>query len=141
MAPAAGLLDPVFAGGAVVAPAGVTFSQYAESVAVQLDGYVLVAGTVNRPETGDDFAVLRYKPDGTLDDTFGTGGMVAMDIGPGWNRVGTSDRAVGVAVQADGRIVVAGSSNDRVAVARLTSTGALDQSFNPETFAARQSAI
>lgn len=75
-----------------------------------------------------DFALIRLLPDGTLDATFGTNGMVKTDFG---------QEAVGQAVGIDsqGRIVVAGTtSNNTVvgnfAVARYNSDGTLDTTFN-----------
>ena len=64
---------------------------------------------------------------GDLDATFGTGGKLTTDIG-------SSDLGSSVALQSDGKIVVAGDSwngsNADVALVRYTSTGALDTSFN-----------
>ena len=63
------------------------------------------------------FALARYNSDGTLDATFGVDGKVETDFTP------RGDGAAGVAIQADGRIVVAGMANsgrskERVALAR-----------------------
>ena len=70
------------------------------------------------------FALARYNSDGTLDATFGGGGKVMTDVSA-W------DVAYGVAIQADGKIVVAGSSRSqgRFALARYDSDGTLDASF------------
>ena len=50
-----------------------------------------------------DFALARYNPDGSLDDSFGTGGRVLTDFGSS-----ADDEARAVALQSDGKIVVAG---------------------------------
>ena len=105
-----------------------------QSLAVQADGKILVVGTAfsNGP-TDDDFALVRYAPDGRLDAQFGTGGIVTTDFGS--NDVGARpalDRAGGVAISPDGRIVVAGSTrgeHQAFAVARYTIDGSLDSSF------------
>ena len=68
--------------------------------------------------------VARYNGDGTLDNGFGSGGKVVSDIG-----AGSTDRANGVALQADGKIVVAGTSDSRFAVVRYESDGKLDSTF------------
>src|SRR5205823_5199649 len=77
-----------------------------------------------------DFAVARYNADGSLDTTFGSGGTVTTNFGPG----ATYDDADGVAIQSDGKIVVAGTCNrggsDNVfAVARYNADGSLDSTF------------
>ena len=74
------------------------------SLAVQSDSRIVVAGQSN---TGGnyDFALARYNASGTLDATFGAGGKVLTDFG------GSYDRGDSVAVQGDGKIVVAGQSN------------------------------
>jgi uncharacterized delta-60 repeat protein len=89
-------------------------------VAVQADGKIVVVG-----ESGGDFALARYNPNGSLDPTF-SGGKVLTDFG------GT-DSASGVAIQADGRIVAAGStfdgSGETFALARYNPDGTLDGGF------------
>ncbi len=83
--------------------------------------------------TGVDFALARYNPDGTLDGTFGSGGLVTTDFSRGPIVVrGASDQAFSVAIQADGRIVVAGSggTDGDFALARYNPDGSLDLSFD-----------
>ena len=71
----------------------------------------------------EDFALVRYNIDGSLDTSFGTDGRVNTDIG------GAGDIAYAVKVQPDGKIVVAGTANDRFALARYNPNGMLDGSF------------
>jgi uncharacterized delta-60 repeat protein len=102
------------------------------SVAVLPGGKVLVAGqgTKNRYLTEDDFALVRFRNDGTLDPTFSGDGMRMVNFGGR-----RYDVAYSLDVQDDGRILVAGSSSDerethpRLAVARLNPNGSLDGSF------------
>jgi uncharacterized delta-60 repeat protein len=75
--------------------------------------------------------VARYNTDGTLDATFGGGGKQFAYFGSG------DQNAYGVAIQADGKIVVAGTGlfnptpfDNRYCVARFTSTGTLDNTFS-----------
>jgi uncharacterized delta-60 repeat protein len=79
----------------------------ANAVAIQPDGRVVVAGSARfRGEDGgvfSDFVLARYEQDGSLDATFGTGGVVRTDFGG-------DDYANAVAMQPDGRIVVAGTA-------------------------------
>jgi uncharacterized delta-60 repeat protein len=96
------------------------FSSYvdgADSVVLQTDGKIVAAGhgPVGMP-------VARYNTDGTLDPTFGTGGKVIVNFD------GSSDRALGMAIQSDGRIIIAGGDNN-VLIARLNPDGLLDQTF------------
>ena len=124
-----GSLDTSFgaAGGKVLIPAGAS-DDYAFAMAVQPDGKIVVVGRA--AEHRSDFAVLRLERDGALDTTFGPStspGKVLTDFGD-------SDTAYAVAVQPDGKIVVAGSaivtgSGLDFAVARYNTNGTLDATF------------
>ena len=94
-------------------------SDEGNGVAIQTDGKIVMAGTSN-----NDFALVRYTISGTLDTSFGAGGKVTTDIDDG-----SSDEGNGVAIQTDGKIVVAGRSGSLFALVRYTTTGALDTSF------------
>ncbi|MFO0844447.1 MAG: hypothetical protein U0797_18960 [Gemmataceae bacterium] len=76
------------------------------AVALQADGEVVLAGqTYQYPGNGHwAFSLLRYNTDGSLDTTFGSGGIVATP------NATNDNRAWGVAIQSDGRIVAAGST-------------------------------
>jgi uncharacterized delta-60 repeat protein len=91
-------------------------------LALQRGGKFIVAGSVLGGH-GRAFAVHRYRPDGGVDSSFGRDGKVFTDFG-------SPAVANAIAVQANGKIVVAGTRgfND-FAVARYTSTGRLDGSF------------
>ena len=73
--------------------------------------------------SGGDFALARYDVDGALDQSFSGDGSVTTDLGG-------LDSAQDVAIQADGRIVVAGHSGGNFALARYTAAGGLDTSFS-----------
>jgi uncharacterized delta-60 repeat protein len=91
-------------------------------MAVQPDGRLVLAGTVYSVNSKSEFALERYNVNGSLDTTFGTGGQALADFG--------SDAAASaVAVQADGRIVVAGRTDGGFALARYYGNGSLDSSF------------
>src|SRR5215831_269955 len=74
-----------------------------------------------------DFVLARYNSNGALDTTFGTGGKVITNL------AGVSAQAYSVAVQRDGKIVVAGGANVNggydFALVRYNSNGTLDASF------------
>jgi uncharacterized delta-60 repeat protein len=97
-------------------------------VAIQTDGKVIAAGDSYLPSaTTSDFAVIRYNPNGSLDTAFSGDGRQFTDFGG-------KDSAVAVAVQSNGKIVVAGNKciNDLcdVALARYNPGGALDPTFS-----------
>jgi uncharacterized delta-60 repeat protein len=122
---APGTLDTSFAGGRVIVPMGAS-DDYAYALAVQPDGKLLAAGRT--AEHRGDLAILRLERDGTPDATFGTGGKVVADV------AGAADTAYAVAVQPDGKVVVAGSTTTTdtgldFVVARFQADGALDATF------------
>lgn len=110
------------------ASAAAGYNDEANAVAVQSDGKIIVVGATSDGTT-TDFAVARYTATGDLDTTFGTGGKVTTDFGSGAG----NDVAYAVAVQSDGKIVVAGSGSNGTdldfALVRYDSAGALDSSF------------
>ncbi|NUQ63357.1 MAG: M28 family peptidase, partial [Pirellulales bacterium] len=128
-----GVLDPSFDGDGKAATAVVASSDAgAQSVAVQPDGKIVVAGYSYVSGSGNDFAVVRYNADGSLDTSFDGDGKVTTAVGSG-----TSDDFVyGVAIQSDGKIVVAGYSWNTsvlkydIALVRYNSNGTLDTSFS-----------
>jgi uncharacterized delta-60 repeat protein len=95
------------------------------AVALQSDGRILAAG-FSRPDATPPYTnmtLVRYLPTGTLDQTFGGDGVATNPIGAGFTG------ARGVVVQRDGRIVVAGSTQDDFAVARFDPDGSVDTTF------------
>jgi len=127
---AAGDIDTSFGGGTLVTPGGIT-DDFVRGLAVQADGKALVAGFgVFSTATGTDFMLVRHLRDGGLDTSFGTGGKVST----AFNNGGRSDEALAVAVQPDGKILVAGTSDQGAtgydfALARYNADGTLDTSF------------
>ncbi len=79
---------------------------YGRAVALQGDGDIVVAGDTNRAASGTDFALVRVRPNGDVDHTFSGDGRAVTAFGNGSGY----DSAQGVAIQANGRIVVAGQS-------------------------------
>jgi uncharacterized delta-60 repeat protein len=122
-----GTLDRGFGGDGIVTTDFAAQVDQANSVAVQPDGKVVVAGLAAR--TGalgadNDFAIARYLGDGTLDTSFGGDGIVTTDLGT------RTDMGRAVAIQpGDGGIVVAGTTEDDVALVRYAADGDLDTSF------------
>lgn len=107
----------------------------ATSVLVQADGKIITAGWAYNSASGSyDFAICRRSVDGTADLGFGAGtGQTLLPVGS------AEDRAYSAALQADGKIVLAGysyvaaTSSYDFSVARLNSDGSLDSSFGSGT--------
>jgi uncharacterized delta-60 repeat protein len=121
---AGGSVDSTFgASGRVITNFGAT--EQALALVLQPDGKIVVAGRTNKPAPNGnfDFALARYDAAGTLDPTFGTAGLVTTDFG------GSVDRAFAMALQPDGKLVVAGDSDANFALARYNPNGSLDASF------------
>jgi uncharacterized delta-60 repeat protein len=123
-----GSLDSSFgSGGRVLADADGS----AQAVALQADGKIVVAGTA-----GSHFAVWRFTTTGALDTSFDGDGKATADFGNDLaHGYEIFSHARAVAIQADGKIVLAGETEDQfqydyIAVARFTATGALDTSFD-----------
>jgi len=127
-----GTLDLPFGGtntGMAITDIG-SSSNYANAVALQADGKIVVAGNAfaNPSANTSDFAVLRYNTDGSLDKTgFGSpNGYVTTSVG-------AFDNGYAVAVQTDNKIVVAGNADagvgDRLALLRYNADGSPDLGF------------
>ncbi len=119
-----GSQDTLFgSNGRVITNFGAT--ELALALVLQPDGKIVVAGRTNKPTPNGnfDFALARYESTGTVDITFGTAGLVTTDFG------GSVDRAFAMALQPDGKLVVAGDSDANFALARYNSDGSLDSSF------------
>ena len=89
---------------------------------LQPDGKIVIAGA-----SGPNFGLVRYNGNGSLDLTFGNGGIVLTDLG---QAVSSGVRVVSLLRQPDGKLLVVGSSNDiDIGLARYNSNGTIDNSF------------
>lgn len=121
-----------FGKGNGVGSSGATSYDTATAVAIQKDGKILAAGysNVGNKDFFDfDFAIARYKTDGTPDKTFGSDGKVTTDF-----KNGSNDKAFAIAIQKNGKIVLAGVSPNTpglgdFALARYNPNGTLDKTF------------
>ena len=119
-----GLLDTTFGDAGKVRTEVGAGEDIAYSVAVQADGKIVAGGTAENAAGKKVFAVVRYDNDGSLDATFGTSGKVTTSL------TDTDDEAYSLKIQADGRIVVAGYSNENLfALVRYHTDGSLDRFF------------
>jgi uncharacterized delta-60 repeat protein len=124
-----GDLDPSFGSGGKVYNLPANFMP-AEDVAVQADGKLVLVGSTFGPDQTQDFAVVRLNANGTPDNGFGTGGLVGIPFDTNFNEM-----AVAVVIQADGKIVVAGSVQLGSAgwdfgIVRLNTNGTTDGTYN-----------
>jgi len=133
-----GRFDPSFQGGAVIIP-DLHLTMTERGVLIDPLGRVLLTGTIN-----DDVAVMRFNANGTLDAGFGTGGTVTTNLTNGWRRQGgdvipvpSQDSAAGLALQPDGKILLAGTAIHEadqhrpvsMAVVRYLPDGSPDSNF------------
>ena len=129
-----GTLDTTFGTGGWVTTQVGNFSSVAESVAIQPDGKIVVAGVATTRQTDglldEDFAVVRYNSDGSLDTSFDGDGKAITQLGE------AHDFAASVIIQSDGKIVAAGYSldggltNGNFAIVRYNTDGTLDTTFD-----------
>ena len=121
-----GTLDTTFGTDGKVTTDFTGVGDLATAVAIQADGKIVAAGATDSGVLGEDFALARYNADGTLDTTFGTDGKVTTDF------TGVGDVARAVAIQADGKIVAAGTGSGSPELARYDPAGTLDPTFGNE---------
>ena len=125
---AAGDLDTTFSGDGKVATDFFGNSDLAYAVAIQPDGKIVAAGYAN-DGLQNDFALARYNPNGSLDPNFDGDGKVTTDF------QGDDDMISAIAIQPNGKIVVAGSAVTTAggidfALARYNPDGSLDTNFS-----------
>lgn len=128
-----GTLDTTFDGDgrAVISPTGIEFNddqaqEYGTAVAIRSDGKIVVGGYLPRAvfvSVGRGF-VVQLNPDGSLDTTFGKGG-VAGDV-----NFDPADSLADLAIDTQGRVVFVGQTMNAMMVTRLTPGGVRDASFN-----------
>ncbi|MBL7942418.1 MAG: hypothetical protein JNM00_06615, partial [Flavobacteriales bacterium] len=118
-----GQLDASFSGDGMMtySPGG---SVFIKAIAIQDDGAILLAGSSGLLGAATHISVLKLNSDGTIDESFGDG------TGQLVTEVGESSGALGLAIQSNGNIIVAGYTNDGayndVVVVRYSENGVLD---------------
>lgn len=123
-----GSLDDTFGVGGKVTADFFNTLKSANALAIQPDGKLVLAGYGEFNQSGD-FALARFRPDGSLDATFGLGGVTLTEFPTG------GSEATALTLQPDGRIVAAGFANNHdgtnsdFALARYDRRGFLDRSF------------
>lgn len=129
-----GSLDNTFGNGGIVKTDFTGGGDGATSVALLPDGKILAAGYAETPivlnSRRPEYAMVRYNPNGSLDDSFGTGGKVHANFGAG-NQVIRK-----ILIQSDGKIIAFGTASgddiaipSRIVLTRYNSDGSIDTSF------------
>ncbi|HXI23060.1 MAG TPA: delta-60 repeat domain-containing protein, partial [Pyrinomonadaceae bacterium] len=122
---ATGSLDGSFNGsGFVTTDVLVNREDRGAAVALQTDGKIVAAGYTSDPSLKNNFAVVRYNSNGSLDTTFNGSGKATLDL-----NLNSDDFANALAVQGDGRIIVAGQTGPDFGVVRYNSNGTPDSTF------------
>src|SRR5688500_1720741 len=110
------------------------FKTYGRAVVMQPNGKFVVAGTQGSMGD-DDIAVIRYNADGTPDSSLGIGGKV-------WTHVtDNNDLTQAMALQPDGKVLVAASSGFGTTVVRYGADGLIDNTFDGDGIAIFQNAL
>ena len=117
--------DPAFGGGDGIATKTLGSSAQAFDVAIQKNGRIVLAGVALNGSGNGAIAVVRFRANGTLDPSFGSGGVAKL-------KVGKSSIALALAIDSRRRIVIAGSGGSGLGsgvLVRLTSRGRRDHTF------------
>lgn len=103
------------------------FIDVANAIAIQADGKIIIAGATTLTSGDPSMSAVRHNPFGSLDTSFSANGRLSFSVGSG------ADSVQGVAIQSDGKIVLAGSCEVGTAydfcVARRNSDGSADATF------------
>jgi uncharacterized delta-60 repeat protein len=122
-----GSLDATFSDDGIQTTDLVFHDDVGNAIKVQTDGKIVVAGST--AATTDNFALVRYTADGSLDTTFSSDGLVSTDF------AGGDDWGYALLLPGDGTILVAGSATGTsldFGAARYTANGSLDLSFDSD---------
>jgi uncharacterized delta-60 repeat protein len=132
----AGTLDSTFGTGGIFSTSFTQPAAADNAIAIQSDGKIILGGLVPLSGGGAVAALLRLNINGTLDTSFGTGGIVTSDFG-------ITDGAIvfGIAIQPNGQIVAAaeGGFLDDGSVGSFNTDGSVDTTFGTNGFAVSNS--
>jgi uncharacterized delta-60 repeat protein len=132
----AGSLDTTFGTGGFFTTNFTQNGAADNAIAIQSDGKIIVGGLVPLSSGGTTAALLRLNTNGTLDSSFGTGGIVTSDFSIDGGAI-----VFGIAIQPNGQIVAAaeGGFLDEGSVGRFNTDGSLDTTFGTNGFATSNS--
>lgn len=135
-----GSLDPTFGTDGIVTTSIGEYGSRANGIAIQTDGKIVLAG---ESQTSGNFspsvfALTRYNTNGSIDNTFGAAGIVTTSIG-------INSAANDIVIQADGKILAAGSSDslgsNTFSLSRYNTNGSLDTTFDTDGIVSTSSGI
>ncbi len=123
-----GTLDATFGSNGVFVYGNTLGGDFMYDLEVLSDDKILICGATSLSAANTQWAVWRFLPNGTLDASFGTGGVMQ------WEIEGGEDYAREIIVQNDGYLIIGGSmpagfSNERIVVAKLDLNGAMVNTF------------
>jgi uncharacterized delta-60 repeat protein len=138
-----GSVDTTFGSGGKIVTSLAVHYNLGRALGIQSDGKIVVGGSIYTGNPGANFALLRFNTNGSLDTTFGSGGIVQTNWNPGTPVAGGfyysyGGSVAGLAIQPDGKIVIAGtryldpsvgSYQYFVTTMRYNTNGSLDTSF------------
>lgn len=105
-----GSLDNSFGtNGQVITSLSASQVDYALSIAIQSDGKIIVGGFSYQGVNDNDFSLVRYNPNGSLDNSFGINGKVTTNIP---NQYSKKDHLAKILLHPNGKITAVGSSTD-----------------------------
>src|SRR5205814_1613744 len=116
-----GTLDTTFGnGGFTLVNFGDLSWDHGRDAVLQADGKIILVGISEINTPYDSFAVARFNPDGSLDQSFGNGGKFVMED------VGDLEAAV---LQSDGKLIALGTTGNDFTLLRFNLNGSLDPTF------------
>jgi uncharacterized delta-60 repeat protein len=127
-----GILDNTFDTDGIAITPFYSNAEYASKVLIQSDGKIVVLGSTVQ-NSDYDFAMVRYNPDGTYDNTFNSNGFITPFFSGNFNEYGNT-----AILQNDGKILMAGMNNSTFndfIVGRINTDGSMDNSFGSNGFA------
>lgn len=105
--------------------------EFIQHMALLPDGKILAAGSTNDANYGEDYLIVKLNVDGSLDQSFGTGGIFKKHVGA----YGKANEISQIAVDAQGRILIAGDANylggsyGDATIMRVLPNGTVDTNF------------
>jgi len=100
---------------------------YSHALQLQPDGKIVLGGSGTFGATGSDFVLVRYNTDGSLDGSYGNGGITHVDFNENYDEIWAMYQ------QPDGKMVAAGyaiiTANENFALCRVNTDGSIDSAF------------